>query len=73
MKYAPQGGCGHGFRTMTCRSLIESDLWSRDTVERQMDHQLLTAPPSVVLQTGNTAFTDSDTILPACQSYSRIN
>lgn len=30
--------CGHGFRTMTCSSLIESGLWSRDAVERQMSH-----------------------------------
>ncbi len=28
--------CGHGFRTMACSSLIESGLWSKDTVERQM-------------------------------------
>lgn len=26
--------CGHGFRTMACSSLIESGLWSKDTVER---------------------------------------
>ena len=31
--------CGHGFRTMACSSLIESGLWSRDAVERQMSHQ----------------------------------
>ncbi len=31
--------CGHGFRTMVCSSLIESGLWSRDTVERQIRHQ----------------------------------
>jgi len=30
--------CGHGFRTMVCSSLIESGLWSRDAVERQMSH-----------------------------------
>ncbi|HGK4772016.1 TPA: tyrosine-type recombinase/integrase [Enterobacter roggenkampii] len=30
--------CGHGFRTMACSSLIESRLWSRDAVERQMSH-----------------------------------
>lgn len=30
---------GHGFRTMACSSLIESGLWSRDAVERQMSHQ----------------------------------
>lgn len=32
-------GCGHGFRTMACSSLIESGLWSKDAVERQMSHQ----------------------------------
>ncbi|EMY0058191.1 integrase arm-type DNA-binding domain-containing protein [Providencia rettgeri] len=31
--------CGHGFRTMACSSLIESGLWSKDAVERQMSHQ----------------------------------
>lgn len=31
--------CEHGFRTMACSSLIESELWSRDAVERQMSHQ----------------------------------
>ncbi|KNC90884.1 tyrosine-type recombinase/integrase [Trabulsiella odontotermitis] len=31
--------CGHGFRAMACSSLIESGLWSRDAVERQMSHQ----------------------------------
>lgn len=30
---------GHGFRTMACSSLIESGLWSKDAVERQMSHQ----------------------------------
>lgn len=30
--------CGHGFRTMACSSLIESGMWSRDAVERQMSH-----------------------------------
>ena len=30
--------CGHGFRAMACSSLIESGLWSRDAVERQMSH-----------------------------------
>lgn len=30
--------CGHGFRTMACSSLIESGLWSKDAVERQMGH-----------------------------------
>ncbi|MDR0219259.1 MAG: integrase arm-type DNA-binding domain-containing protein [Enterobacteriaceae bacterium] len=31
--------CGHGFRTMACSSLIESGVWSKDAVERQMSHQ----------------------------------
>ncbi|HED2260716.1 TPA: integrase arm-type DNA-binding domain-containing protein [Klebsiella aerogenes] len=31
--------CGRGFRTMACSSLIESGLWSKDAVERQMSHQ----------------------------------
>ena len=31
--------CGHGLRAMACSALVESDLWSRDTVERQMSHQ----------------------------------
>lgn len=31
--------CGHGFRTMACSALIESGLWSRDAVERQMSQQ----------------------------------
>lgn len=30
--------CGHGFRTMACSSLIESGLWTKDAVERQMSH-----------------------------------
>lgn len=30
--------CGHGFRNMACSSLIESGLWSKDAVERQMSH-----------------------------------
>ncbi|MCU6359036.1 integrase [Enterobacter quasiroggenkampii] len=30
--------CGHGFRAMACSSLIESGLWPRDAVERQMSH-----------------------------------
>ncbi len=30
--------CGHGFRAMACSSLIESGIWSRDAVERQMSH-----------------------------------
>lgn len=29
----------HGFRTMACSALIESGLWSRDAVEKQMSHQ----------------------------------
>lgn len=31
--------CGHGFRMMVCSSLVESGLWSKDAVERQMSHQ----------------------------------
>ncbi|RRW32278.1 tyrosine-type recombinase/integrase [Ectopseudomonas oleovorans] len=31
--------CGHGFRAMACSALIESGLWNRDAVERQMSHQ----------------------------------
>lgn len=31
--------CGHGFRTMACSALVESGLWSKDAVERQMSHQ----------------------------------
>lgn len=30
--------CGHGFRTMACSALVESGLWSKDAVERQMSH-----------------------------------
>jgi integrase len=30
--------CGHGFRAMACSALVESGLWSRDAVERQMSH-----------------------------------
>ena len=30
--------CGHGFCTMACSSMIESGLWSKDLVERQMSH-----------------------------------
>ncbi len=29
----------HGFYALVCCSLIESRLWSRDGVERQMSHQ----------------------------------
>lgn len=31
--------CGHDFRRMACSALVESGLWSRDAVERQMSHQ----------------------------------
>lgn len=31
--------CGHGFRTMACSALVESGLWSKDAIERQMSHQ----------------------------------
>lgn len=31
--------CGHGFRAIACSALMESGLWSRDAVERQMSHQ----------------------------------
>ncbi|ELY4668613.1 MULTISPECIES: tyrosine-type recombinase/integrase [Enterobacteriaceae] len=31
--------CGHGFRAMACSALLESGLWSRDAIERQMSHQ----------------------------------
>lgn len=31
--------CGHGFRTMACSALIESNLWSEDAIERQMSHR----------------------------------
>ncbi|SFI40979.1 Integrase [Pseudomonas guineae] len=31
--------CGHGFRSMACSALVESSLWTRDAVERQMSHQ----------------------------------
>ncbi|WP_406828709.1 tyrosine-type recombinase/integrase [Microbulbifer sp. ARAS458-1] len=34
-----QDVCGHGFRTMACSALVESGLWSRDAVERQMSHK----------------------------------
>ncbi|KAA1189835.1 tyrosine-type recombinase/integrase [Photorhabdus heterorhabditis] len=30
--------CGHGFRAMACSALVESGLWSKDAVERQMSH-----------------------------------
>ncbi|HCU4427081.1 TPA: integrase arm-type DNA-binding domain-containing protein [Escherichia coli] len=31
--------CGHGFRAMACSTLMESGLWAKDAVERQMSHQ----------------------------------
>lgn len=31
--------CGHGFRAMACSALVESGLWSKDAIERQMSHQ----------------------------------
>lgn len=31
--------CGHGFRAMACGSLVQSTLWQKDAVERQMSHQ----------------------------------
>lgn len=31
--------CVHGFRAMACSALMESGLWSKDAVERQMSHQ----------------------------------
>lgn len=31
--------CGHGFRAMACGALVQSTLWQRDAVERQMSHQ----------------------------------
>jgi integrase len=31
--------CGHGFRTMACSALNETELWSEDAIERQMSHQ----------------------------------
>lgn len=31
--------CAHGFRAMACSALIESGIWSKDAVERQMSHQ----------------------------------
>ncbi|HBM1871932.1 TPA: integrase arm-type DNA-binding domain-containing protein [Escherichia coli] len=31
--------CGHGFRAMACSALMESSLWAKDAVERQMSHQ----------------------------------
>lgn len=31
--------CAHGFRAMACSALVESGLWTRDAVERQMGHE----------------------------------
>ncbi|HCP6391630.1 TPA: tyrosine-type recombinase/integrase [Escherichia coli] len=31
--------CGHGFRAMACSALMESGLWAKDAVERQISHQ----------------------------------
>ena len=31
--------CGHGLRAMACSALMESGLWAKDAVERQMSHQ----------------------------------
>jgi hypothetical protein len=31
--------CGHGFQAMACSALMESGLWSKDAVERQIGHQ----------------------------------
>ena len=31
--------CGHGVRAMACSALMESGLWAKDAVERQMSHQ----------------------------------
>ena len=31
--------CGHGFRTMACAALNESQKWSKDAIERQMSHR----------------------------------
>ncbi|EFG7907508.1 TPA: tyrosine-type recombinase/integrase [Escherichia coli] len=31
--------CGHGFRAMACSALMESSLWAKDAIERQMSHQ----------------------------------
>ena len=38
MGYGKETMTLHGFRAMACSSLIESGLWSRDAVERQMSH-----------------------------------
>lgn len=31
--------CLHGFRAIACSALVESSLWGRDAIERQMSHQ----------------------------------
>ena len=31
--------CAHGFRAMACSALVESGLWTKDAVERQMGHE----------------------------------
>ncbi|MFY4272115.1 tyrosine-type recombinase/integrase [Escherichia coli] len=31
--------CAHGFRTMACSALNESEKWSKDAIERQMSHK----------------------------------
>ncbi|EHX1747383.1 integrase arm-type DNA-binding domain-containing protein [Escherichia coli] len=31
--------CGYSFRAMACSALMESGLWAKDAVERQMSHQ----------------------------------
>lgn len=31
--------CGHGFRAMACSALSESGLWSKEAIEKQMNHQ----------------------------------
>ena len=39
MGYDTKDICGHGFRAMACSALMESGLWAKDAVERQMSHQ----------------------------------
>nr|WP_228723103.1 site-specific integrase [Limnobaculum xujianqingii] len=31
--------CGHGFRTMACSTLLESELWDSEAIELQMSHK----------------------------------
>ncbi len=31
--------CGHGLRAMACSALVESGLWSKTAIERQMSHK----------------------------------